>query len=89
MKNSRNILITGSAGFIGAALAIKLLNRGENVIGIDNINSYYDISLKNNRLKKISASIEKDNHKNWIFFKEDLKNKAAIKDIFKRYKPGD
>ena len=43
----KTFLITGAAGFIGAALSIRLLNRGEKVIGIDNLNNYYDPKLKN------------------------------------------
>ena len=50
---NRNVLVTGAAGFIGAATIKRLLLNGDNVIGIDNICSYYDISLKNNRLKEI------------------------------------
>ena len=46
------ILVTGSAGFIGSALTIKLLNLGYNVVGIDNHNEYYDINLKNARLQR-------------------------------------
>ena len=46
------ILVTGSAGFIGSALSIKLLDRGDNVIGIDNHNNYYDPSLKESRLSR-------------------------------------
>ena len=45
----KSILVTGAAGFIGAALVERLLKRGENVIGIDNLNSYYDPTLKNDR----------------------------------------
>ena len=57
MKEVENILITGAAGFIGAALAIRLLNRGENVIGIDNLNNYYDPNLKQLRLKNIKENL--------------------------------
>ncbi|MGM5484102.1 MAG: GDP-mannose 4,6-dehydratase, partial [Nanobdellota archaeon] len=45
------ILVTGTAGFIGFHSALKLLERGDEVIGVDNLNEYYDISLKKNRLK--------------------------------------
>ena len=83
----KKILVTGNAGFIGYHLTRKLLENNFFVIGIDNINSYYDISLKKNRLKNILNSIKKNNIKNWVFFQEDLKNKEAIRVIFKRYKP--
>ena len=54
MKNKKNIVITGAAGFIGAALVIRLLERGENIIGIDNLNNYYDVNLKKARLEEIN-----------------------------------
>ena len=52
-----NILVTGAAGFIGMHLSIKLLKLGFNVIGIDNLNDYYDLSLKLSRLKIIKANL--------------------------------
>ena len=61
--NKKNIVITGSAGFIGFHLSLKLLKEGYNVIGIDNLNNYYDVKLKKNRnniLRKF---------KNYIFIK--------------------
>ena len=48
----RNILITGAAGFIGFHVSLKLLKSGKKVIGLDNLNSYYDVSLKKSRLKE-------------------------------------
>ena len=53
--NSRPVLVTGAAGFIGAALCQRLLQRGDRVIGIDNLNSYYDPALKQARLEAIEA----------------------------------
>ena len=49
------ILITGTAGFIGSTLALKLLARGDEVIGIDNVNDYYDVTLKEARLERVKA----------------------------------
>ena len=49
----KTLLVTGAAGFIGAALVIRLLQKGCNVIGVDNLNLYYDFNLKKSRLNKI------------------------------------
>ena len=53
---TRPVLVTGAAGFIGAALTVRLLERGERVVGIDNLNSYYDPALKRSRLARIKAA---------------------------------
>ena len=74
-------LITGSAGFIGAALALKLLNQGENVIGVDNLNSYYSPKLKKDRLNRIQSFT------NYIHLNGDLSDANFINKIFKDYKP--
>ena len=55
------ILITGSAGFVGFHTTIKLLNLGHDVVGVDNLNRYYDQSLKKNRLKEIFKTSKKTN----------------------------
>ena len=60
------LLLTGAAGFIGFHTAKKLLDRGDEVIGIDNINDYYDINLKHARLEQIRSS---SNQKTFIFLK--------------------
>ena len=52
---SRPVVVTGAAGFIGAALSLRLLERGERVVGIDNLNSYYDPELKRARLARMDA----------------------------------
>ena len=58
MKNKKTILVTGAAGFIGASLINRLLDDGNYVIGVDNINDYYDIKLKNARLSFILEKIK-------------------------------
>ena len=65
--NSKTFLITGAAGFIGAALSIRLLNRGEKVIGIDDLNNYYDPKLKKSRLQEIEKSLLKSSG-SWNFY---------------------
>tara|TARA_Y100000992_G_scaffold301513_1_gene272607 strand:+ start:1835 stop:2797 length:963 start_codon:yes stop_codon:yes gene_type:complete len=74
------ILVTGSAGFIGSAITQKLLNEGFLVVGIDNLNDYYDPSLKEARLSKF---IE---HKNYTHLQSDISDRKLILDIFKKNK---
>ena len=79
-----NILVTGSAGFIGYHLCKRLLKEGKNVVGIDNLNSYYDRKLKEARNKKLFDSAVESNYR---FLKGNIENKELINDIFKKYKP--
>lgn len=76
------ILITGVAGFIGSSLARKIINSGRDidVVGIDNINNYYDISLKEDRLNEITS-------KRFTFYKVDMVEKNKIDEIFIKEKP--
>ncbi len=75
------ILVTGAAGFIGFHLADKLLARGDEVIGIDNLNDYYDVSLKKDRL----AELEGKN--NFHFEKIELSDRAKIENLFAQFQP--
>ena len=75
------LLITGAAGFIGFHLSKKLLEEGFQVIGIDNLNSYYDPGLKKARLEILGS------HNNFCFHKVDLKDKTEVDSIFETYKP--
>ncbi len=78
------IIITGAAGFIGFHLSLKLIKSGINVLGIDNINDYYDTHLKEKRLEILSNLSKKNN---WKFIKTDLVNKETILEIFNEYNP--
>jgi len=75
------ILVTGTAGFIGNALALRLLDRGDEVIGIDNVNDYYDVNLKEARLARIK------DHKNFTEARISLEDREAVEKIFQTHKP--
>jgi len=81
----KNILVTGAAGFIGSNLVLKLFENENNihVVGIDNMNDYYDVSLKEYRLTKIEE-LRKDTNK-WTFIKGNIADKGLIEEIFKKY----
>lgn len=81
MEQTDKILITGAAGFIGSYLAEKLLKEQFQVIGIDNLNDYYDVRLKEERLKKL------DGYTNFKFIRMDIADAAAMKALFEREKP--
>ena len=74
------ILITGSAGFIGYHVSKKILNKNIKVIGIDNINNYYDVNLKKNRIKDLKKN------KKFFFYKVDLSNYKKLDNIVKNKK---
>lgn len=71
-----HVLITGGAGFIGSSLAHRLLDRGDSVTAIDNLNDYYEVSLKEARLARLTA------HKNFRFVKMDLVDETDLKALF-------
>ncbi len=82
----KHILVTGAAGFIGAALCKKLLQSKKNVIGIDNLNNYYDPKLKFDRIREIETN-KKSKNGNWHFFNFSLENKSKLKNIFNKFSP--
>ncbi|MDR2875717.1 MAG: NAD-dependent epimerase [Methylobacillus sp.] len=75
------ILVTGTAGFIGNELAIRLLERGDEVIGVDNVNDYYDVWLKEARLARIKS------HPAFTEARIALHHRAAMENVFARFKP--
>ena len=83
MENKKIILLTGVAGFIGSYLAKRLLIEGYAVVGVDNLNDYYDVSLKRYRLQQI----EGPHSEQWTFQKGNIADKAFIDNLFARYQP--
>ncbi|BBK63244.1 MAG: GDP-mannose 4,6-dehydratase [Thomasclavelia ramosa] len=83
------ILVTGAAGFIGSNLVTDLLKTilPVSIIGIDNMNDYYDVSIKEYRLKKIEALEKEHPESNWTFIKGSIADKGLIDKIFYEYKP--
>ena len=81
------ILITGAAGFIGANLVKKLIEsvEGVQIVGLDNLNDYYDVSLKEHRLQEIEelATIKKNSE--WIFIRGNIADKALVDSLFEKY----
>ena len=75
------VLITGAAGFIGSALVLRLLERSDTVIGVDNHNDYYDPAIKEARLARHA------DHRNYTHLRIDLSDRQAIEDAFKSYQP--
>ncbi|MBQ3075098.1 MAG: NAD-dependent epimerase/dehydratase family protein, partial [Clostridia bacterium] len=85
---NKTVLVTGAAGFIGSCLAKELMHRidGIRVIGFDNVNDYYDVSIKEYRLAEIEKCAAKTG-KEWVFVKGNLADKALIDRIFEEYRP--
>ena len=75
------VLITGAAGFIGSTLAIRLLERGDEVIGIDNLNDYYDVNLKIARLERVKA------YDKFTDIRCSLEDREKVMDVFKKHQP--
>lgn len=81
------ILITGAAGFIGANLVTELMRSGEsmNIVGLDNMNDYYDVSLKEYRLREIQKVADACPNMHWTFIKGDISDKVLMDSLFAEY----
>ena len=86
INKNEKVLVTGAAGFIGAALSKKLLEIGSKVIGIDNLNNYYDPDLKRARIKNISNFANSKSFP-WVFKKISLEDEKELNNIFLEFKP--
>ncbi|MCI6937773.1 MAG: NAD-dependent epimerase/dehydratase family protein [Candidatus Faecousia sp.] len=88
MKN-KTIFVTGAAGFIGSNLVLKLLETQSPVyiVGIDNLNDYYDVSIKDWRLRQIEKAAVKHPKSGWTFVKGDIADREAVDGIFAKFHP--
>ena len=85
--NGKTILVTGAAGFIGSNLVKRLMEdvKGATIVGIDNMNDYYDVSLKDYRLRQLEALVPEGT--TWKFVRGDIADKQAIDTLFEEYHP--
>lgn len=87
--NNKTIFVTGSAGFIGSNLVLELLRTQSSVciIGVDNMNDYYDVSIKEWRLKQIEECAEKKQENTYTFIRGDISDKNVVETVFNTYHP--
>ncbi len=75
------VLVTGAAGFIGMTTALRLLERGDEVVGLDNLNDYYEVALKEKRLARLQA------HGSFTFVRADVADRVAMAQLFEQHRP--
>ena len=87
--NNTTVLVTGAAGFIGANLVMSLLHScaGTRIVGVDNLNDYYDVSIKEYRLSEIATKAKGHSDCQWIFLHGDISDKVFIDEVFRNYSP--
>ena len=85
--NGKTVFVTGAAGFIGANLVTELMKTVENIriVGIDNMNDYYDVSIKEYRLKEIEKLADEKSECEWIFIKGNIADRKLIDECFEKY----
>ena len=89
LKN-KTIFVTGAAGFIGSNLVLELLKNHSPIklVGIDNLNDYYDVSIKQWRLREIDKAVAANPDSQWTFVKGDIADRDAVDSIFAKFHPG-
>jgi UDP-glucuronate 4-epimerase len=82
-STSRTVLVTGAAGFIGSHTAVRLLERGDHVVGLDNLNDYYDPARKRSNLEEVQRAARQTGQ--FTFIEGDIRNRALLDELFGKY----
>lgn len=89
MESIKTVLITGAAGFIGSSLTVRLLKGSSDIriVGLDNLNPYYDVDLKHYRLRLIEKTVREYPGTSWTFLEGDVSDRTTVERVFAEYKP--